>query len=231
MNMKNISIIILVCLISPLFSQTKLIHSIPYIEVTGEGKIELIPDEIHLSIFISEKNKKKLPLQQIEMQMIDSLSAIGISEEQLSVSDMSAHSGYSYFSQTLKTSKNYTLIVNTPAQVSQVFEKLGSIGIYDIDLTKIDHSEMEELKMKVKVNAIKSAKNKANNMMTEIGQEVGSALFIEEKMVNDPSHYDDWNYSSSRYGAAKRAVASSYESPSFTKIKLEYHVLVRFEIK
>ena len=87
--------------------------------------------------------------------------------------------------------------------------------------------------MKVKVNAVKSAKAKAKNMMDELGQEVGSTLFIEEKVDLESDYgypYDRHSYSYT--GAVKRALATSYSEPvGFEKILLEYQVLVRFEIE
>ncbi|MFK7951882.1 MAG: SIMPL domain-containing protein [Ekhidna sp.] len=230
--MRNILIVILISFCTSSFSQSKFIHSIPYIEVTGEGSIEVVPNEIHLSIKLREKNQKKLPIEKWEQQMIDSLTAIGVNMDQLSIQNMSGSMGYNFLEATLKTSKDYTLVLDSPEQIAIVFRKLGSIGIYNVDITKVDHSEMDNLKMKVKVNAVKSAKAKAENMMEELGQDVGSTLFIEEKvdLESDYGYPFDMHYSYT--GAAKRALAGSYSEPvSFEKIQLDYQVLVRFEIE
>lgn len=200
-----------------------------YIEVTGKAEMEITPDEIYLSIILSEAtNKDRLPLDELETKMKSSLTALGINiAEKLMVKDMvSKLKTYTLSKNQIHQTRQYQLIVSDAKTAAMVFKELELLGISNMGIEKLDHSKIEEYKNEVKVKAVEAAKEKAVALTVAVGQEVGRAMFIQEQ-----------NFYHSYQAANKMEIRSKYSSLEtqpdidFEKIKLEYSVLCRFELK
>jgi len=202
----------------------------PYIEVTGKAEMEVIPDQIYLSIVINEKdNKGKVVLAQAEKDMITKLNSLGIdTKKDLFVKDMSSNfKNYWIKSSDIMTSKEYQLMVTTAQTAGKVMQGLEKIGISNVSIERVDHSQIEKLRRDVKVNAIKNAKEKAADLAEAIGQKAGMAIYIQEIEYN--------NYVQMRSIGMKSKASLSVEEDAvpdieFEKIKLESSVLARFTL-
>jgi uncharacterized protein len=121
--------------------------------------------------------------------------------------------------------------VHDGSTAGKVYVELEKIGISNISIEKIDHSRMDEYRHEVKVKAIKAAKEKAESLTKAINQSIGRAIFIQEL---DYVLYDK------RVSNIQIRGASSFYSGNapakildidFEKLKLEYAILARFELK
>jgi uncharacterized protein YggE len=202
-----------------------------YIEVTGKAELEIVPDEIYIQIFISETDYKgKETLEMLEKSMLKKLQEIGIDlKKDFAVKDMSSNfKNYWLKKHDIFTSKQYQLIVHTAPVAGHVFRELEALGISNISIEKVDHSEIEKFKKEVKVNAIKVGRENAVSLAEAIGQTVGKALYIRE---NEPFFPMQANTIMMR--SKSEAMDEAYTEPDleFEKIKLEYSVQVFFELK
>lgn len=206
----------------------------PYIEVTGRAETEVTPDQIYMSITINEKDSKgKIELAQSEKQMIAKLKELGIdTKKDLSVKDMSSNfKKYWVKSSEIMTSKEYQLLVNSAQLAGNVMAELEKIGISNVGIERVDHSQMEQFRREVKIKAIKTAREKASDMATAIGQTAGKALYIQE------IDYGTNNMLMGRMAGLDSNVAFKVREDSsgapdvaFEKIKLEYQVNAKFEL-
>ena len=118
----------------------------------------------------------------------------------------------------------------------KVFTELEKLGISNISIERLDHNEIEKFRQEVKVEAIISAKEKANALTTAIGQETGRALYILEygNNINMTGALQGQVAGIMIRGMAKESIYGS-KAPDhdieFEKIKLEYTIMVRFELK
>ena len=236
--MKRIFLILLTTFSLTCFSQTGTKNFIDqnYIEVTGKAEMEIVPNEIYLKILINEKDfKGNKSLDEIEKSMTDKLSKIGIDiSKKLAIKDMTSNfRNYWLRNSSINSIKEYQLVVENAKMTGQVFQGLESIGISNISIERIEHSDIQKFRTEVKINAIKAAKRKATFMANAIDQEIGKAIYIQE-------------LNSQIYGALRGRVAGlsnivvrGYSSKlneeqvpeiEFEKIKLEYSILVRFEM-
>ncbi|MEN8250358.1 MAG: SIMPL domain-containing protein [Bacteroidota bacterium] len=229
----------LVALLVPLFSFAqpgdKNFIDQNYIEVTGKSEMEISPDLIYLQILINEKdNKNKIPISELEKKMADKLKEIGIDiSKDLMVKDISSNFKYYLLAKDkILLSKEFQLLVRDAKTASRVFIELEKIGISNISIEKLDHSKIVDFRKEVKINAIKAAKEKAQLLAEAINQGVGRALYILEQ---DQRFYDNMNSNSivvrgyasdSLYGSRAPELDIDFE-----KIKLEYSILCRFELK
>lgn len=203
-----------------------------YIEVTGVGELEVTPNEIYLEITIREQdNKAKESLEELEKKMLKKLEELGIdTKEQLSVLEFASDFKSRIFGQNIYTSKSYELKLKESRQVPKVFIELESIGISNIQITKVDHSEIDQFKKEVKIEAIKNAKEKAGYLMEAIGQEAGRALYVQEFNYGVFPYAQEARYDMAASRVKVRGAAGDVPDLEFEKIKLKHQVLVRFEI-
>lgn len=207
-----------------------------YIEVIGKSEMEITPDLIYLKVILNEKDtKNKISIPELESKMIEKLKEIGIDiSKDLLIKDISSNfKHYLLTKNEILLSKEYQILVHTGKSASQVFIELEKIGISNVSIDRLENSNIVQFRKDVKVNAIRSAKEKAESLTSALGQNVGRALFIQE-IENGLNNSRASNsimirgVSSSIYGAKAPTPVLDFD---FEKIKIEYSILCRFELK
>jgi hypothetical protein len=132
------------------------------------------------------------------------------------------------------SSKEYMLKVGDATTLGKVFEKLDEIKIHDAYIARVSHSKLEEFKKQVRIMAIKAAKEKADYLLTAIGEQTGKALIVQEQAHS--LRIDNENLNSRDKDGMKylhfNLDKDEYENVlQFQKIKLQSALYVKFEIK
>ena len=210
-----------------------------FIEVTGTADMEIVPDQIFLKVLINEKDiKGKATFEEMEDLMINKLTEIGLDvKKDLAIIDLSSNFKY-YFIKEKKiyVTKEYELKVSDANRAGKVIQELEKISISNISISKTDHSKMAEFKSDVKLSAIKAAKTKAGALATEIGQNIGKAIYIKEfddiRVVNSlAGRVAGLQVSNITIRGYRSSEGEIYQAEiEFEKIQLQYSVLVRFEL-
>jgi uncharacterized protein YggE len=240
-NIKTFLIVMALTITTNTFGQTKVdCEEEPYIEVTGSADQEVTPDEIYINIIIREKyvNKEKVTIESQEEKLKTYLKDIGVDIKNLYLSDANAdYVKVKWRTKDVLTKKDYTLKVSTATTVGQVFQQLDKLEITDAFIAKVNHSKLDSLKKEVKILAIKAAKNKADYLLTAIGEQTGKPLIIQEcengisqkagvtlkgsRSIETPYIIDGINIRGS----------DKEEELQFKKIKIEAFIYVKFAIK
>ena len=206
-----------------------------YIEVVGKSEMEVSPDMIYLKVLLDEKDtKNKETLSELEAKMVATLEGIGIdTKKDLLIKDISSNFKYYLLTRNkILLSKEYQILVHYGKTASQVLLSLEDIGISNVSIDRVDHSQIVQYRKEVKVNAIKAGKDKAESLALAINQNVGRALYIQEH--DNMQDYQISNnmmirgMSSKMYGSNAASPALDFE---FEKIKISYSILCRFELK
>lgn len=207
-----------------------------YIEVIGKSEMEITPDLIYLKVLLNEKDtKNKISISELETKMFEKLKGIGIDiKKDLLIKDISSNFKYYLLTRNeILLSKEYQILVHDGKTASQVFIELENIGISNVSIDRLENSNIVQFRKDVKVNAIKSAMEKAESLTIALNQSVGRALFIQE-IENNFNNSRASNsilirgVSSNIYGANGPSPALDFD---FEKIKIEYSILCRFELK
>ena len=156
------------------------------------------------------------------------LKKLGIDlKKDLSVRDVASNlKSYVLKSSEIRTTKEYVLLLRNTELLNKVFLGLDKIGISDASVERVDHTDMPKFRRQVKVDAIKVAKEKAEDLTAAIGQGIGRALYINETVWSRPMAQNMSNVLLDYEGKGKMN-----QSLEFEKIKLEATVMVRFELK
>lgn len=203
-----------------------------YIEVTGKSEMSITPDNIYIRIIASEKDVKGKDLSTIENSMITKLQEIGVdTKKDLTIKDFSSNfKNYWILKSDIVLTKEYQLLVQNARTAGKVFVELQKLGISNINIEKVENSKILEYRKEVKLKAIKAAQEKAKALTNAIGQDIGKAIYIQEIEENVPVQ--------ERIMLQVKGIANSYDAISreepeveFEKIKLDYAILVRFELK
>jgi uncharacterized protein len=234
--MRNLMLMLFTVVSINCFSQTKNFIDQNYIEVTGRAEIEIIPNEIYLKIVLNEKDfKGKENLDEVEKSMINKLVEIGIDvSKDLAIKDMASNfKNYWIKTSEINSIKIFQLKVIDAKTAGNVFKELESLNISNITIEKVDHSNIQEFKLQVKLSAIKAAKQKAESLAETISQSCGRAIYIEEITSQPYRPAQGYPGASSNIMIRNKGDFSSSNSPEieFEKIYLDYAVLVRFELK
>lgn len=231
----NVSLLFLLLFATSSFAQieTNPLLSTPYIEVTGEGEMEVVPDEIYLHFTLKERydGKEKINIEDLEKKLKQHLKVNHFDLSKLSLAD--ADADYVVIKRKKKdvlASKDYILEVNNTKELADVWEILDEIDVSNAYIQRVDHSNMDELKKEVKIEAIKNARDKASYLLEAIGQKVGKALFIQER-ENFVQPYARLKGVAMQSEEAADTPPMKDSAISFKKIKLNYKVFARFAIE
>lgn len=210
------------------------IESTPYIEVTGDGEMEIMPDEIYLQFMLKERvdGRTKTDIDKQESELKKKLKAAGFDLNNLSLAD--ASSDYVVVKRKNKdvlASKNYEMKIGTTDELAKLLGVLDEVKAEDTAIDRVDHSNMEELKKEVKILAVKNAKEKAVYLLGAVDQKAGKVLFIQERETYmQPFVRKTMAYSMIGDESAEMAPVPE-DAIDFQKIKLNYKVFARFAIQ
>lgn len=211
------------------FSQNSKQIELPFIEVTGTAKREIEPNLIYISITLTEKSidNKKFSIEAQEKELQKILVELNIPSSKLTLAD--------YNSSILtvkrkeigfKQSKQFTLILETAKQVSELFEKLFNANIKEADVFKIDHTDIVKFNKEVRIDAIKAAKDKAEYITNAVGNKIDKPLEIIELGATDMNYYRgnlNTFYSQN--------VETNSSSSEFKKILITFSFKVKYQIQ
>ncbi|MCW3084937.1 MAG: hypothetical protein JWP12_2303 [Bacteroidetes bacterium] len=199
--------------------ETKKEHTI---KVTGTAELEIVPDEIYMSVTLKEytKDKKKQTIEDLEKDLVNFLEKVTITDKKdIKMDNMS---GYlikiKRKNKDEQISKSYNIKFKTPQQVYQLYSVMDSLGISSAYVSKYSHSKMDEYKKQIKITAIKAAKDKAAYLLEAIGEKPGKAVSVAEKtgyVIVDDGTTDD---SRRNYRYAQN---SSFLSNEFSNVRME----------
>lgn len=210
----------------PLFAQQ---HE-NYIQVNGLSEIEVTPNQIYLSITLDEsdtKGRQAIELQR--RQMVSTLKALGIdTEKNLTMEDMSS----SYYKRGGSLSRaNYQLLLSSSEQVIKVYDALAELGISDVNIVRVSHTDIEQLKSKCRKEAMINAKTVATELAEAVGQTIGACVYIYDANRGvTPTYYNDRVMMRAVAKTANEVATPEEEVVEFKKIKLNYSVSAKFII-
>ena len=215
-------------LTTSLYAQQTSVMDQPYIEVSGQAEVEVVPDKIYVQITIDGDSKGKETILQQEKEMVQRFDALGIDVEKKLVVQELFNSALK--SNKVTTSKIYRLEVNSATQLAHVFQALQAIGIAQAEIESVDVSNKEELIQQIRAEAAQNARQNALVLANALGQELGKALYVQDYST---SPYEYMNMSTRDYAMAevREVVAEVAPVLEFQKVTFNSSVRVRFLLK
>ena len=150
-----------------------------YIEVNGVAEREVAPNEIYLSITINERDSKgKISIDEQQRDMVAVLKKLGVKPaEQLKMMDLTS----SYFKRGNALAKaQYELKLTSAVEVARVWRALDELGISQVTVQKVSHTDIETFKKEVRADAMRAARDNARALAEAIDQKAGKCFWIAD---------------------------------------------------
>ncbi|WP_299685382.1 SIMPL domain-containing protein [uncultured Dokdonia sp.] len=232
--MKYVSLLFLIFVTSAIFSQTSLIESSRYIEVSGSAEIEITPNKILIAAYLSERmeGKKKVDLSLIEKQFDDIVQRLGISKENISLDNaIGQYTRVRRRRSDVLASKVFLIEFSDVVLANNFLDALKDVDIAN-DIRKKTHTELARYRKETKIEAVKAAKAKAIYLTDAAGAKIGKVLRIVES--NDTGFpvaiptSQSYRRSSNVFNVS--SLSEETTSDKFSAIKLRYEMDVIYEI-
>ncbi len=224
---------LLCCLPFLMSAQSNPVTEQPYIDVIGKAELSVVPDMIFVSIVVKERQEGRdriITVEQQEKDLKAALQAANISIEKLSLADASAdYVRVKIGRRDVIQKKAYVLELNDAPSVAKVFELLDKLKIEDANISRVDHSKMDELKQQVNIMAVKAAKKKADYLAEAVGEKIGKALQITEQSSVEFDYAQVNNIRQNEYKSYDKDYGDDVEI-GFQKIKLQASVYVKYAL-
>ncbi|WP_396194362.1 SIMPL domain-containing protein [Flavobacterium sp.] len=235
--MKKILLLAIILTSITTFSQEKNFIDQPYLEVQGKADTLVTPNRIYIDVLVSEKDTKgKKSVEELESEMLAKLKSLGIdTEKNVTMQDMMSNFKKFFLKQTdIQKAKSYSILVYDAKTTAKVFIGLEEVGISNVRIDKLEHSEEKKLQLVMNSKAMENAKANALSFTKPLGQNVGKALLV----IQNQSVAYRGNANQIRIrGLALQEVAyksksSEYnENIEFEKITIASDINVRFALE
>jgi uncharacterized protein len=159
---------------------------VPMINVSGEGKVKVVPDQASISISIETKGTKAEEVKKENDTKMDAIlkfiKKANIAKEDFQTQRVSLNPNYDY----IKKKSNYVatqsvlILLKDLSKYDALMEGLVNEGINRIDNVEFKSSKMVQLQSDARKLAIKEAKAKADDFVSVLGQKVGKAILISD---------------------------------------------------
>ena len=223
----------LVLFSSVAFAQQELFRGEHFIEVSGNAQQEIEPNEIYvrISLLEFEENRAKVALEKLDKDFLDALKNANIDKKRLELANVGADLGK--LGRKDKDSfreKVYQLKLTSGTELVTLVEKLSTVKVNDIAVTRVSHSELEKLRLDLKVKALQAARDKADALAKSIGASIGAPLMIRE-FENNPFPMAEVVNFRVRNQASAYDGGVEAEPTAFRKITIQAQVTAQFLLK
>jgi uncharacterized protein len=222
--------------LTPLIAQTdKLTPKDRIIEVTGTAEMSITPNEVVLKIGLTERmeGRDKLTIEKQEVDMKNRLAGMGIDiQKDLKIVDLNSVFNMQKRKKDVTSSKEYRLTIREMSLLGKIQDLAEQLKFNSLDLILATHSELPKFRKETKIEAIKSAKEKAEYMLAAIGQKLGKVVFVQEvsDYRGDVSNQDLDPYRGNMF-IQKNTDLIDDNGLGLKNITLKFCVLTRFEIE
>jgi uncharacterized protein YggE len=158
------------------------------VEVTGHAEMEVVPDEIFVTITVQEftENKKKTDINDVRKGFLTACEKAGIVKENISIQGMNGYNGSGWYWTRKKKdvdfvgSATYVIKFSSGEQIERLMSLLDDKGTQNMFVSSTSHSKMEDFKKQMKIKALQDAKAKATYLCESVGEKAGKVLMIKE---------------------------------------------------
>lgn len=167
----------------------------PTVEVSGEGIVRVVPDEVTISVSVENEGKEAKALKQKNdatiHEVLQFLKTQNINEKYISTQYVRLNKNYNYNTKTYNYTASQTLsvVLKDLSKYETVMAGLIESGVNRIGGISFSSSKNESLEAEARLKAMRDAKQKATEYSQALNQSIGKAIFISEfqQQMNNPS--------------------------------------------
>ena len=226
--MKKALLILSVLFISMSYGQE--VKQIPQINVNGEGKVKVIPDQATIAVTVETKGNNAKDVKKENDVKIDAvlkfIKKMNLAPADYKTQRVSLNPQYDY--EKKKHSYNATqtieILLRDLSKYDELMEGLVNEGINRIDAVTFQSSKLAQYQSEARKLAMKEAKMKAEDYVSVLGQKVGRAMTISD---NSQTYYPQPMYAAMKT-MEKSDASEPRETLALGEINITANVLVSF---
>ena len=239
-NLKSILVAAMLLFTFPVIGQTYIQQpQVRKIVVNGSAEMEVVPDEVFVSFVLKEYDdtrKVKVGIDAIKKEFLTACEKSGILKENIAVEGVAGSAYENWYIRKRKKEPDFkatiTYIIKfaTSKMLDDLIPMLNDEAVFNMYISKKQHSKMEAFRKETKINATKAAKEKAEYLAASVGEKVGKTLLLEEIETGGPypvmmksNMMAEMDQGGAPYGGET--------SLPFEKIKIRYETRAEFELQ
>ncbi len=192
-----------------------------FVEVSGRAEVKVTPNEFTLALVIDEQaTKGRYQVDYVEKRLRSLLRKLDIDDKSLTLNALST---LTEKRREGLTTASYELKLSSIEQLDDCYEELEKLGITNVRISKVSHSDIEMYKSQARKAAVKDAQRRAVEVGEALDQEVGGCFEI-----HDRSSYTNENVFVARSPLKSSAMADSVDPLEFRDITITYNVDAKF---
>ncbi|TRX42833.1 SIMPL domain-containing protein [Flavobacterium restrictum] len=171
-------------------AQAQEIKQIPQVNVNGEGKVKVVPDQAVILATIETKGNNAKDVKKQNDQQIDAVLKV-IKKMNLDPTDYRTQRialnpifDYEKKKTTYNATQTIEILLKDLSKYDELMEGLVDQGINKIDNVTFQSSKMTQYQSEARKLAMKDAKIKAEDYVSVLGQKVGRVLTITDSSQN-----------------------------------------------
>ena len=209
------------------------IKQIPLINVNGEGKVKVAPDQVCISATVETKGNNAKDVKKQNDEKMDAvlkfIKKMNIPTADFKTKQVALNPQYDY--EKKKTSYNaiqtVEIVVKDLTKYDELMEGLVQQGINRIDKVSFESSKLAQYQSEARKLAMKDAKVKAEEYVSVLGQKVGKAFTISD---NSQVYHPQPMYAAMRMKEAD-SMGASNETLAIGEIEITANVSVSFVLE
>ncbi|OXB02481.1 SIMPL domain-containing protein [Flavobacterium pectinovorum] len=204
---------------------------IPLININGEGKVKVAPDQVCISATVETKGNNAKDVKKQNDEKMDAvlkfIKKMNVPTADFKTKQVALNPQYDY--EKKKTSYNATqtveIVLKDLSKYDELMEGLVQQGINRIDKVSFETSKLVQLQSDARKLAMKDAKVKAEDYVSVLGQKVGKAFVISD---NSQIYQPQPMYAAMRMKESADAMGASNETLAIGEIEVTANVSVSF---
>ncbi|MDR2912467.1 MAG: SIMPL domain-containing protein [Alistipes sp.] len=202
------------------------------VQVNGKAEKKIVPDEIYVGITLSSSDDRNQTVDQQEVRMKREFAALGIDiADALKVTSMA---NAPRKRNDVDTNRSYELKVGDTATLGRVFEALGEMNVRDASVVRATHSQIEELRREVRIEAVRNARQIATELAEAVDQRIGAAVWIVDNGFYESSPmpvYKTRALAMDAAGFVGTGIEAGEQGLDMREITLTYNVTAKFILR
>lgn len=204
------------------------------IEVNGSAEMEITPDEIYFNISLREyvKGKNKVEISTLEKQLQKAVADAGIPKADFTIENVYGNNfeilRKKKDPQEFMARKQYRLKLTKLNKINEILGAVDAEGIENTRIASYSSSKMEAYRKEVKIKALLAAKEKAEYMLTAIGNKMDGVIEIQEMSTDNYTDVRPMMMANYKSAGVSEDASSDID---FKTIKIRAEVRAVFAIK
>ena len=227
--MRKVVVILITIFTTMTQAQVQELKPIPLINVSGEGKIKVTPDQACISVSVESKGNNAVEVKKENDAKIDAvikfIKKMAIAKEDFQTQRVSLNPNYDYEKKKHNYIATQTIVITLKdlSKYDTLMDGIVETGINRIDNVEFKSSKMLLLQSDARKLAIKDAKAKAEDFVSVLGQKVGKAMTISDNSQG-------YNPQPVMYAMKTMAMADGAGEPRETLATGEIEIIVNVSV-